>query len=145
MLEPEVLALAVEVSVRVCAESGFVVGMDPFEPLARARTDLELGVSEHLLPAGGKVDRVGAEIPVEDAVVGALDREGVAFLAVAESVVGGLAGDGVANRTDQQPGVDLPFDEIVLRSFADRTGRQFVVIETREDDHRDPRARPRGC
>ena len=118
-----------------------VVGMNPFEPLPRTRADLVLRVAEHLLPAGREVDRVGAEIPVEDAVVGALDRQGIAFLAVAESVVGGLAGDGVADRAHQQSGVDLAFDEVVLGALTDRAGREFVVIETREDDHRDPRCR----
>ena len=100
-----------------------------------------LGVAEHLLPAGREVDGIGTEIPVEDTVVGALDRQGVAFFAVAEGVIGGLACNGVTDGTDQQAGVDLSFDEVVLRSFADGMGGQFVVVETGQDDHRHPRCR----
>ena len=69
MFEPEVVALAVKVSVEFASEGVCVIGMDPFEPFMLTRADLVLGVSEHLLPAGRKVDGIGADI--EDTVIGA--------------------------------------------------------------------------
>ena len=43
---------------------------------------------------------------------------------------------GVADGTLQDPGIDLPFDEIILRPLLDGLQREGLVVEPAQDNHR---------
>ena len=51
-------------------------------------------------------------------------------------LLGELAFDGVTNGLEQQFAVDPPFDQIILRPFANRRNCQRFVIRAGEDDDR---------
>ena len=79
-------------------ERGAVVRVDAAEPLAAGVAELGLAVAEHLLPARGEVQAVLANVPVPQAVVGALQRERVALLGLGQPRERVLVRDRVAER-----------------------------------------------
>ena len=82
--------------------AGAVVRVHAAEPLARRVADLGLRVAEHRLPARREVQPVGADVPVPQAVVGALERERVALLGLRQAAQRALVGDRVAQAALQR-------------------------------------------
>jgi hypothetical protein len=100
MLDPvlglEVLGGAAQVALERLGEPRAVVGVHAAQPLPRRVADLGLRVADHRLPARREVQLVGAHVPVPQPVVGALERERVAFLGLRQPAQRGLVGDRVA-------------------------------------------------
>ena len=78
-----------------------VILMQAIEPFVRGDADFRILVPEHRLPARRPVNLVGREVPVPQAIVGAVDGKGVALLALAQALdhplvrqVGADAGEG---------------------------------------------------
>ena len=101
----EVVAGAGQVGLERLRERGAVVGMHAAEPLAAGVAELGLGVAEHLLPARREVQAVAADVPVPQAVVGALHRQRVALLGLGEPRQRVLVRDRVAERALELVGV----------------------------------------
>ena len=129
----------VHVGVERLRERRAVVGVHAAEPLAAGRADLVLAVAEHALPARGVEDRVGGDVPVPQAVVGAGHRERVALLGRLQLLQRALVGERVADRVlepvPRQPGDD----EEVGDPVRGRLGVGGAVGLVAEDDHGDVR------
>ena len=78
-----------------------VLGMDALGPVIRVLGQLPRSVAEDFRIARGIIDRVGPQVPIPDAVVGPPGDQGVAFLALAQGLLGLPAfGDIVADAED---------------------------------------------
>ncbi len=122
VLELEVVVRAVgQVRVERLRERRAVVGVHAAEPLPARLADLVLAVAEHGLPAGGVEDAVLGDVPVPDAVVGALQRERVALLGLGELLERALVRDRVADRVLEpvgaQPGDEQEVGDAGLRGL----------------------------
>ena len=88
-----------EVGLERLRERGAVVGVDAAEPLAAGVAELGLASSRASLPAREeKYRRSLRDVPVPQAVVGALQRERVALLGLGQARERVLVGDRVAER-----------------------------------------------
>lgn len=76
---------------RQLTEPFLVLGMHPREPLVGALPNFGVRVPEHGLPTGGVVDPPGQEVPIPQTNVGAKRRQGITFLALAQSASSGFA------------------------------------------------------
>ncbi len=77
----EMRRLRILVRVQLGDHAGLVVGMDAIDPFHRVAADRLVVEAEHRLPAGREIDLVILEVPVPEAVVGAMRDQAVAFLA----------------------------------------------------------------
>jgi hypothetical protein len=84
----EMGGLAQDVGRQVGLQLLDVVGMDPLHPVLGRLADLVALVAEHGLPPRREVDLAAAQVPVPEAVLGALDGERVALLAGLERPLG---------------------------------------------------------
>ncbi len=134
----EVLERAGHVRVERLRERGAVVLVHAAEPLAGRVADLGVVVAEHLLPARREVEAVGADVPVPEALVGALERERVALLGLGEAGERGLVDDGVAQRALERRRVRR--DEVLGDAGLGRRQVDVVVELVVEQQHRGVRA-----
>src|SRR5271155_1120871 len=77
--------------------------MNAAKPFTRTLADRLARVTEHRLPARAVIDLVGCEVPVPEAIVCPLGRQGVAFLAEPKGLKGLLPRDGVTDRVSDRP------------------------------------------
>ncbi len=76
----------------------------------------------------------GRQIPVPQAVVRASDGQCVALLALPQGILATVPLERVADGARQQPTVQIPLGQIILRAFRHRLNGHRVVLETRQDD-----------
>ena len=114
-------------------EGHAVVAVDPREPLVDVVADLLLPVAEHRLPARGEVGSATLQVPVPEPVVGAVDGQRVALLALPEGRLAVHPLDRVPDRAQEQLVVHLALHEVVLCSLTDRRERYLLVIQVCED------------
>ena len=83
--------LSLKMARDLCFQILHIVGMHQHEPLVGEADNVVLGVAQHRLPTGRVVDLLLAQVPVEDAIVGALGRQRITLLARAECFGGPVA------------------------------------------------------
>ena len=136
VLELEVLArLAGDVGVERLRERRAVIGVDAAEPLPAGGAELGLGVAEHLLEARGVEDRVRADVPVPDTVVGAAQRQRVALLGGREALQHALVHQRVADRVLEPVGAQPRDEQEVGDARFRRLGVRDAVGPVAEHDH----------
>ena len=137
MLVFEMLALGGRLGRNDAPQLGDVFRMHAFEPVLQAIDRDCLRQTEQLVPARRKVGAVAGRLPIPDAVVGTRDRQCVALLDLDQRLLRTLPLHRIEDRTMQQSGIDLPLDQVVLRTGPHRacSGAFFVAVGEDDDRH----------
>jgi len=113
-----------------------VLGVDAGEPGLWGGRDLVLVVQPHeRLPLQRVVDGVGFELPVPQAIVGALHREGVSLAAASQGSLGGLPPGEIPRDHHQLPVSDREqaYLGVVVLSEPVLEGARFLGLEGARD------------